>query len=187
MRHLYNSYFIVSLVLLAGIIIISVVGIAQQQNNDNHSPSDTSYWQTQTTSISGTYYALSAVDENVCWLAGASGKIILTIDGGASWSAVNSGIINAQDIHVFEGVSDSIAFTSTTLSDTTYIYRTTDCGSLWTKVFSQHRGSIDRIKMFNQTKGIALGEPVDGKWTILKTANGGETWNAVANQPPQSR
>jgi hypothetical protein len=112
-------------------------------------------------------------------------KLFVHIDGGASWSVVNSGIIDTQDIRVFKGVSNQIAFASTTPPDTTFIYRTTDGGLLWTKVFSQYRGSIDGIKMFNQTKGIALGEPIDGKWTIVKTTNGGETWNAVATQPPQ--
>ena len=67
-----------------------------------HSMSDTSYWQTQTTGITGdALYALSAVDGNVCWLAGASGRIIRTVNGGNTWLLINPGIIDTQDIHVF--------------------------------------------------------------------------------------
>ena len=44
---------------------------------------------------------------------------------------------------------------------------------------------IDAIKMFNQTDGIALGNPVGGKWTILRTRDGGQTWSRISAEPPQ--
>ncbi len=143
-------------------------------------------WQTQTTGTTGTLHAVSAVNGNVCWLAGESGKIIRTVDGGNTWSLVNSGIIGTQDISAFEGISDNIAFASTTLSDSsTALYRTTNAGSPWDLVFSERAGFIFAIRMFNPIEGIAVGEPVSGRWMILKTANGGETWSRIPAEPPQ--
>jgi len=178
--------------LLFWALFLAGSALAQVQRNTgvagsvNLSATDTSYWQTQTTGIAGsTLFALSTVDRNVCWLAGASGTIIRTVDGGNTWSPINPGIINTQDIHVFEGVNDSIAFASTTPSDTTYIYRTTNAGSSWGLVSSQPAGFIFAIKMFNPTKGIAVGDPVGGRWMILKTTTGGETWFRTPTEPPQ--
>jgi len=38
-------------------------------------------------------------------------------------------------------------------------------------------GFIDGIKMFDASNGIAVGDPVGGKWTVLKTTDGGATWS----------
>jgi len=178
------------LIILTLFIACSVLAKVQRNISNasgvNVSSSDTSNWHVQTTGLSGiSINTISAVDKNVCWLAGASGAIIRTIDGGNTWSLINSGIIDTQDIHVIEGVSDSIAFTSTKATDTAYIYRTTNSGSSWIKVFSQYGGFIRGIKMFNSTKGIAMGDPVDGAWTIIKTSDGGETWYKVLTGPLQ--
>jgi len=171
MRHAHNSCCVASLVLLAGSVVAQVGG---------------SNWQTQTTGIAGNIlHAVSAVDGNVCWMAGAAGTIVRTTNGGNTWSPINPGIVGTQDIQVFEGVSDNIAFASTTLSDTTHIYRTTNGSSSWARVFAQNGGFVRALKMFNHTKGIAVGDPVGGLWTILKTTNGGETWYRTASEPPQ--
>jgi hypothetical protein len=142
-------------------------------------------WATQTTGIVGTLNTVSVVDQNVCWLAGDSGKIIRTVDGGNTWLLVNSGIIGTQNINTFEGVSGDIAFAGTTALDTTSIYRTSDGGSSWSKVFSQYGGFIFGMEMHNSTNGIAVGNPVGGLWTILKTIDGGQTWFRIATEPPQ--
>jgi hypothetical protein len=38
------------------------------------------------------------------------------------------------------------------------------------------------MKMYNATTGIAIGDPVTGKWTIL-TTNGGAAWARIATEP----
>ena len=39
--------------------------------------------------------------------------------------------------------------------------------------------------MFDATNGIAMGDPVGGKWTIVRTTNGGATWARIATEPTQ--
>lgn len=156
-------------------------------NSTDLSTMDTSYWQTQSTGITGsTLFAISTVNRNVCWLAGASGTIIRTTDAGNIWSLINSGIIGTRSIYTLEGVSDSIAFASTTLLDGgTFLYRTTNAGSSWEQVFSQTEGFIFGIKMLSPTVGLTAGDPEGGRWTILKTTNGGANWYRIASEPPQ--
>ena len=186
MKHAQSYYLTALSVLFVGTVVALAAGNVPRRHGVDHCASDSGSWQTLTTGIAGsTGYALSAVDGNVCWMAGKSGTIIRTTDGGNTWSLINPGVIDTQSIHVFEGVSDSIAFASTRSMDTTYIYRTTNGGFSWSKVFSQDSGNINGIKMFNATKGIALGDPVGGLWTILKTTDAGETWFKISAEPPQ--
>lgn len=158
MNHGQSYYLTALLVLFVGTVDTLDAGNVLRRHDINRCASDSGYWQTQTTGIAGsTVYALSAVEGNICWIAGASGTIIRIIDRGNTWPLINPGVIYTQSIHVFEGVSDSIAFAGTTSMDTTNIYRTTNGGSSWSRVFSQDSGNINGIKMFNATKGIALG------------------------------
>jgi hypothetical protein len=39
--------------------------------------------------------------------------------------------------------------------------------------------------MLNASTGYALGDPVSGVWTLLKTTNGGDNWNQVPSAPVQ--
>jgi len=170
MRLAHNFRLVASLALLAGTAVAQVGG---------------SYWQAQTTGIAGnTLHSVSAVDGNICWMAGDSGRIIRTVDGN-TWSLIDPGIIGTQNIYTFEGVSDNVAFASITFLDTTYIYRTTNAGTSWEQVFSQSEGYIFAIKMFSTTRGIAVGDPVGALWTVLKTTDGGENWFRIPTEPPQ--
>lgn len=142
-------------------------------------------WTIQTTGVAAPLNAVSAVSGNTCWLAGDMGKIIRTVDGGNTWTLVNSGIIGTQSISAFEGVSEDTAFAGTTATDSTHIYRTSDGGTSWSKVFSQYGGSIFGIKMYSSGKGIALGNPVGSLWTVLKTTDEGQSWLRIPSEPPQ--
>ena len=39
--------------------------------------------------------------------------------------------------------------------------------------------------MIDASNGIAVGDPVGGKWTVLKTTDGGGTWARIATRPAQ--
>jgi len=39
--------------------------------------------------------------------------------------------------------------------------------------------------MYDANNGIAMGDPVGGKWVILRTSNGGNTWARIATEPNQ--
>ena len=133
-------------------------------------------WETQTSGVTGLLYSVKAVDQNTGWIAAAAGRVLRTTNTGGTWSSVGNGRIGAFDVYAIDALDANTAFATTTPSTTSYIFRTTNGGALWDTVYTQSGGFIDAIKMFDANNGMAIGDPVGGKWTIVKTSNGGATW-----------
>ena len=91
--------------------------------------------------------------------------------------------LDSRDIEAFD------AKTATVLSigpgDKSRIYRTTDRGNTWARQFTNAdpKAFYDAIAFWDKLNGLAFGDPVDGHFTVIRTADGGKTWTAV---PPRS-
>jgi hypothetical protein len=109
-----------------------------------------------------------------------------TTNAGATWDSVGGGAIGTSHIHCIAAVDQNLALVGSTPSTTAFIYRTSNGGATWTQVYQQPGGFLDAIHMFDASNGIAMGDPVDGRWTILRTADGGVTWvQDTVNAPDQ--
>jgi photosystem II stability/assembly factor-like uncharacterized protein len=64
------------------------------------------------------------------------------------------------------------------LGDKSRIYKTTDGASHWILQFTNPdpAGFLDALAFWNSNNGIVLGDPVDGHFVILTTADAGEHW-----------
>jgi photosystem II stability/assembly factor-like uncharacterized protein len=64
------------------------------------------------------------------------------------------------------------------------IYRTTNGGTTWKQVFEEKRVGIflDAVAFWDRKHGIVLSDPVDGRFALFTTDDGGETWQQIA--PP---
>src|ERR1035438_9227900 len=65
--------------------------------------------------------------------------------------------------------------------DLSRIYRTTDGCSHWTLVLtnSDKTGFYDAMVFANREVGYLLGDPVNGAFPLLRTADGGVTWTKI--------
>jgi arylsulfatase A-like enzyme/photosystem II stability/assembly factor-like uncharacterized protein len=72
--------------------------------------------------------------------------------------------------------------------DRSRIFKTTDGGQTWQLCYvnSDRRGFLDAIAFWDAQRGLALGDPVDGRFVVLYTADGGVTWtrNDEVSLPP---
>ena len=157
----------------------------QPQIDPQTDASCTYSWSAQTSGTTSQFFTVSAPSDLVGWAAGAAATVRKTIDGGVTWTDGNSnpGVISG-DIYNIYAIDASTAFV-TTSPGSSFIYRTVNGGVTWTQVFSQAGGFIDAIEMISPTVGFAIGDPVGGLWTILKTVDGGATWARMATEPAQ--
>ena len=156
-------------------------GVFSTAPSSNVSPG----WTVQSSGINTNLASVKAVSQSIAWAAGYEAQVLTTTNGGTTWKPVGGGAIGNADIYVVNALDANTAFISTTPDTATFIYRTTNAGTTWTNVYTLNGGFIDGIKMFDASNGIAVGDPVGGKWTVLKTTDGGAAWAHVATEPLQ--
>jgi photosystem II stability/assembly factor-like uncharacterized protein len=138
--------------------------------------------------ISGTTAQLrgvSAVSSTVAWTSGSNGTFLRTTDGGRIWSAGTVPDASALDFRDIEAFDARIAYLLATAGK---IYKTTDGGDHWTLQYNNQTPGVflDAFGFWNPRDGIAIGDPINGRFLILTTSDGGESWNQVSGQkiPP---
>lgn len=148
-------------------------------------PSCTYTYTPQTSGVTTVMYSVSAVSDMVGWVGGAAGSVRRTTDGGTSWTNGNPspGVISGDIYNIYAwSANDALCTTSPAATN---IYKTSNGGTTWTQVYTLAGGFINAIQMLNTTEGYAEGDPVGGKWTILKTTDGGNSWARMATEPVQ--
>lgn len=62
-----------------------------------------------------------------------------------------------------------------------YLVRSIDKGHTWKTVYANTNPAIffDSMKFMDEKNGVAVGDPIDGRFTIISTNDGGESWNMM--------
>lgn len=136
--------------------------------------------QNKTVSIRG----LSVVNDKTAWVSGTKGTIGITTDGGTNWAWQQIKGFEKSDFRDIEAFSDKEAVIMASGSPA-YILKTTDGGVHWDTKFQQADSTyfLDAMDFSDKQHGFVLGDPIDGKFLLLETTNGGETWNPSDNAP----
>ncbi|HYV06543.1 MAG TPA: YCF48-related protein [Blastocatellia bacterium] len=138
--------------------------------------------------ISGTTAQLrgvSAVNDRVAWASGSNGTFLRTTDGGAKWTAGTVPDASSLDFRDVEAIDANTAYLLATAGK---IYKTTDGGATWLLQYNNTAPGVflDAISFWDSQHGIVLGDPIDERFLLLTTNDGGKTWSQVpgANIPP---
>ncbi len=123
---------------------------------------------------------LSVVSPSVVWASGQRGSVVRTTDGGATWSLDTIPGAAALDLRAIDATSPVVAH-AISIGDSSRIYRTSDGGRTWSLRWSAARKGtfLDAIRFWDEKHGIAMSDPVDGRFLILTTRDGGDTWSEV--------
>jgi photosystem II stability/assembly factor-like uncharacterized protein/outer membrane protein OmpA-like peptidoglycan-associated protein len=125
--------------------------------------------------------ALDVFTDTKIWFASNHGIWGYTEDGGQTWR-VDS--IKTDSIYP-EFRSIAVLNDSTvlllTIASPAYLLKTTNKGKSWRMVYRNTGKDIffDSMKFFDDKNGIAISDPVDGCFPILRTSDGGEHWNQL--------
>jgi len=135
-------------------------------------------WEPQASGVTAGLRGISAISARVAYAGGTRGTILKTIDGGATWQTVSPSGSADADFRDLEALSEREVFAlSSGDGRLSRLYKTTDGGQSWTLArVNQPEGFWDAISFWDATHGILLGDPVNGRFTILTTADGGATW-----------
>ena len=144
-------------------------------------------WNAQSSGTAVELRGLSVVSPSVAWASGQQGTVIRTIDGGRTWMAGTVAGAATLDLRAIAAISARTAF-AMSIGDSSRIFRTTDGGRTWSLQFvSTRKGSfLDAIRFWDARHGIAVSDPVDGKFLVVTTKDGGDTWQETpaAGMPP---
>ncbi len=138
-------------------------------------------WLMQNSGTTAGLRGIHNVDGNVAWASGTEGTVIHTDDGGAHWQrcAVPPGAEKLDFRGVWAWSSQRAVVMSIGEGDQSRLYKTVDGCKTWTQLYvnPEAKGFWDAISFRNEQRGTILGDPVDGRFVILTTADGGEHWS----------
>jgi photosystem II stability/assembly factor-like uncharacterized protein len=120
----------------------------------------------------------------VIWACGSNGVILKSVDEGKTWQRM---LVADSDTLDFRGIVAFNAFTAYVMAigegDKSRIYKTTDGGQTWNLQFTGDRKEVflDSIACLSERECIALGDPIDRKFLLLKTTDG-EHWSPLSTE-----
>ncbi len=143
-------------------------------------------WDLQNSGTTASLRGVSAVNARVVWASGSGGTFLKTTDGGSTWAAAKVPGAEALDFRDVHGVDERVAYLlSSGPGDKSRIYRTADGGQQWRLQFTNPdaKGFLDAFAFWDARHGIVVGDPVDGRFVVLTTGDGGEHWERRPTPP----
>ena len=138
-------------------------------------------WTPVSTGSAASLRGISAVSDRVVWVSGSGGTILRTTDGGGTWESMKGlpADLDFRAIHTYDGKRVTAMSAGPGVKST--IYQSSDAGAHWALV---HQNKIpaaffDGFAFFDALRGLLIGDPVDGKFFLLVTKDGGATWNPI--------
>lgn len=137
------------------------------------------HWEKQASGTSVRLRGVSAVSAKVAWASGQGGTYTRTTDGGLTWRAAivpGAEVLDFRDVDAFD--ANTAYLLAIGEGDKSRIYKTTDGGASWTMQFKNENPAafFDAMAFWDRDHGIAMSDPVAGRFLIITTANGGRTW-----------
>jgi len=139
--------------------------------------------QNPETSIRG----LSVVNNRVAWVSGSKGYTAITRDGGKTWAWQQVKGFESADFRDIEAFSDKEAIVMSS-GTPALIVKTTDGGASWMVKYRNTDTAyfLDAMDFSDHRHGYVLGDPINNKFVLLETKDGGENWHSYKNPPNSS-
>jgi photosystem II stability/assembly factor-like uncharacterized protein len=142
-------------------------------------------WERQVSGTTVRLRGVSAVSQSTAWASGDKGTYARTIDGGKTWvpgHVPDSEDLDFRDVDAFS--ADTAYLLSIGEGEKSRIYKTIDGGLHWALQFKNSRPTafFDAMAFWDSDHGIAVSDPVDGRFLIIATSDGGATWKEMPSE-----
>lgn len=148
-------------------------------------------WREVVVDADQSFRGLDAVDRRTAWIGGGSatggsGSVWRTTDGGATWQDVSPADSEGLLFRDVEARSADVALVlAIGPGEASRVYRTDDGGETWTETFrNQDEAAFYNCMDFypGGRRGLAVSDPVDGRFRIIGTEDGGRSWEVLPDE-----
>ena len=176
---------------IATAVVAALLALPLAASSAGASPPSPGAWDVEVVDADQGFRGLDAVDRDTAWVTGGSvsggpGSVYRTTDGGQTWQDVRP---PGSEGLMFRDVEASDADTAVVLAigegEAPRVYRTTDGGQTWTETFrNQEEAAFYNCIDFAPGGNVGLGvsDPVDGKFRIIRTTDGGASWEVLPSE-----
>ena len=174
-----------SLFLVLVIYIPAIFAVQEKIPVDDHTVRVVkSPWEFRPVKTQASLRGLHVLAAQNIWASGTGGTVVHSGDGGNSWRVLTiagAEELDVRDIHAI----DEATVVAMTSGSPARIYRTTNAGLSWKVVHesTDKRVFFDAISFFDDQCGFAMSDPVNGRLFLLRTSDGGLSWNKIENAP----
>lgn len=140
-------------------------------------------------SVSTRARAMSLASDGAIWIVGESGRIFRSTNDGISFEQTT--VPTSENLDAISALDSLTAIVGEGESATSgriaaRLFKTNDGGKSWSVVYQGDLGAWwNAIAMTNRDTGYAVSDAPQNRsrFLIVKTTNGGETWNELPNAP----
>jgi photosystem II stability/assembly factor-like uncharacterized protein len=134
-------------------------------------------------SLSCSIRGLSVVSDRVIWVSGSQGMIGRSIDSGKTWRWTRVKHFEQRDFRDVEAFDENKAVIMA-IAEPACLLMTLDGGRSWNPVFldSAKGMFLDAMEFWNTESGIVLGDPIDGRFYIARSFDGGLHWHPIPRE-----
>jgi photosystem II stability/assembly factor-like uncharacterized protein len=128
---------------------------------------------------------LAAVSASEAWVGGSGGVVAHTFDGGRSWQLHRPAGAEETELEIRDVAVPApgriLALTAGP-GEASRVYLSEDNGGSWREVVRNLHpdGFWDGFAFWDGEQGLLVGDPVEGRLTLLRTADGGASWEPLA-------
>lgn len=144
-------------------------------------------WVTQESHTKESLRGLSVVNERTVWASGTHGTYVVTHDSGRTWQAGQVKGAEALDFRDVQAFGNVVYLLAAGPGEQSRIYKSEDGGGHWGLQFTNKdpKGFLDCMAFWDENHGVVVGDPIKGRFAILTTSDGGQTWESIdaASQP----
>lgn len=144
-------------------------------------PQDLEIASIDTIAFASSIRALQVVNDSTIWWAGSGGKYGYSLDAGQSW------VVDSIQWDTIQPHFRSIAVTQEavfllSIASPALLFRSIDQGQEWELVYQEDHPAAfyDAMSFWDDQEGIAMGDPTDGCLSVIRTKDGGLTWQKIS-------